>query len=72
MEKPVFSNARLNERLAEWDRRGEDGQEKGWVHDVQLAWLRHYQRRRRGRVKDGQFLRRYASLLEEHGSAADG
>ena len=46
VEPPPFSETRLNERLAERDRRAEDGQEKGWVHAVQLAWLRHYRRQR--------------------------
>ena len=48
-ERPVFPRAQLNERLRERDRRNTDGLEKGWVHAVQLAWVRHYRAARRSR-----------------------
>ncbi|MBI1992155.1 MAG: hypothetical protein HYS71_02820 [Candidatus Omnitrophica bacterium] len=72
---PIFRQVRLCERLNERDRGARDGIEKGWVHDAQLAWQRHYVHRRltkllgskkaAGRPKDRQFLRRYPSLLTE-------
>ena len=48
-ERPIFAEPRLNERVAERDSRAQDGQEKGWVHAVQLAWIRHYSHKRRKR-----------------------
>jgi hypothetical protein len=45
--RPLFHQLSLNDRVLKWDERAENGQEKGWVHTVQLAWLRHYGRRRR-------------------------
>lgn len=44
-ESSVFRDARLNERVHQRDHRATDGQEKGWVHTVQLAWVRHYGKR---------------------------
>ena len=44
---PLFRQALLNQRVSERDRRGVDGLEKGWVHTVQLAWVRHYRQRAR-------------------------
>ena len=45
--RPVFGLPELNRRLIERERCGCDVREKGWVHAVQLGWLRHYGRRRR-------------------------
>ncbi len=45
-ERPIFRTARVNEALAQRDRRAHDGQEKGWVHAAQLAWVRHFRRPR--------------------------
>ena len=46
-ERPIFTSARLNQRLQEHEQAAEDGQEKGWVHTAQLAWLRHYRHAQR-------------------------
>jgi len=46
-ERPVFDRPRLNQLLVERERRAGDQSEKGWVHTVQLGWLRHYGARRR-------------------------
>ena len=45
--RPLFRQRQLNGRLAERDLGTPDGAEKGWVHDVQLAWRRHYRNRKR-------------------------
>ena len=42
----VFRAARVNARMLEWDRRGVDGLDKSWVSTAQLAWIRHYRRRK--------------------------
>lgn len=71
MERPVFDRPRLNQLLAERERHAGDHSEKGWVHAVQLGWLRHYRtkllqsKKLAGRTKDRQFLQRYQSQLEE-------
>ena len=45
--RPLFRQRRLNRRLAERDLGAPDGAEKGWVHDAQLAWRRHYRNSKR-------------------------
>lgn len=47
--RPIFTSARLNQHVQELEQAAEDGQEKGWVHAAQLAWLRHYRHARRQR-----------------------
>ncbi|MBI4341333.1 MAG: helix-turn-helix transcriptional regulator [Candidatus Omnitrophica bacterium] len=42
-ERQVFTRTELNARLKERESRNLNGLEKGWVHSVHLAWLRHYQ-----------------------------
>ena len=46
-ERPIFAQAKANQRLLERDRDADDGAEKSWVHATQLGWLRHYRARRR-------------------------
>ena len=46
-ERPVFNRSRLNQLLVERERRAGDRLEKGWVHAIQLGWLRHYRARQR-------------------------
>ena len=41
-EGPFLRMRRLNARLKERDLKTPDGAEKGWVHEMQLAWRRHY------------------------------
>lgn len=43
----VFKRPRLDQLLVERERLAGDQSEKGWVHAVQLGWLRHYRARRR-------------------------
>lgn len=42
----LFRDPKANARVIEWDRRTVDGLDKSWVSTVQLAWIRHYRRRR--------------------------
>lgn len=46
---PVFRKGQLNARLVERDVGTPDGSEKAWVHEVQLAWRRHYGTAKRAR-----------------------
>ena len=38
----IFVRRALNQRLREWDLGTPDGLEKAWVHQLMLAWQRHY------------------------------
>lgn len=68
--RPIFSDPKLNKRVLELERNAQDGEDKSWVHQLQLAWIRHYQgtgkrsKRIAGRPKDRQFLQQYRSLLD--------
>ncbi len=46
-EVPIFRSRHLNEKLLQWERSIPDGSERGWVHKVMLAWLRHYRKAKR-------------------------
>ena len=50
-QRQVFGRAELNARLKERESRNVDGLEKGWVHSVHLAWLRHYRAAQRSRSR---------------------
>ena len=41
---PVFKRQKIMKRLLDLDRAGADGLEKGWVHNVMLAWQNHYRK----------------------------
>ena len=41
-DQPVFRSARLNAGLAERDAALVDGTDCTWVHNMWLAWQRHY------------------------------
>ncbi len=42
----IFRNAHLTRQLEARERHVTEGAERGWVHTTQLAWQRHYARRR--------------------------
>ena len=41
-QKPIFKKALVMKRLLERDLGAQDGSEKRWLHQVVLAWKRHY------------------------------
>lgn len=46
-QRPLFRQQRLNAQLLARDLGASHGTEKGWVHQAQLAWRRHYGSARR-------------------------